>query len=70
MSFIHRFLMFWYDFIVGDDWVVAVGVVVLLALTGLLAQASLHSIAWVLLPVGVVVVLAISLSRAVSSAPD
>ncbi len=70
MRFIHRFLMFWYDFIVGDDWLVAVGVLVLLALTGLLAQMSLHSIAWVLLPVGVVVVLAISLSRAVSSASN
>ena len=26
MNFIKRFLAFWYDFIVGDDWVVAAGV--------------------------------------------
>jgi hypothetical protein len=64
MNFIKRFLAFWYDFIVGDDWVVAAGVVVLLATTGALAHANLHSSAWVLMPVGVVVVLAISLRRA------
>jgi hypothetical protein len=64
MNFIKRFLAFWYDFIVGDDWVVAAGVVVLLAVTGALARANMHSSAWVLMPVGVVVVLAISLRRA------
>ena len=64
MSFIRRFLAFWYDFIVGDDWVVAAGVVVLLAATGVLAHANLNTSAWVLMPVGVVVVLTISLRRA------
>ena len=64
MSFLKRFVAFWYDFIVGDDWVVAAGVVVLLVATGALAHANLHSSAWVLMPVGVVFVLAISLRRA------
>ena len=64
MNFIKRFLAFWYDFIVGDDWVVAVGVVALLTAAGLLAHANLQTSAWVLMPVGVVVVLAISLHRA------
>jgi hypothetical protein len=64
MNFIKRFLAFWYDFIVGDDWVVAAGVVVLLAATGALAHANMSTSAWVLMPVGVVVVLAISLRRA------
>jgi hypothetical protein len=64
MSFIKSFLAFWYDFIIGDDWVVAAGVVVLLAVTGALAHASMHTSAWVLMPVGVVLVLAISLRRA------
>jgi hypothetical protein len=63
MNFIKRFLAFWYDFIVGDDWVVAAGVVVLLAATAALARANMHTSAWVLMPVGVVVVLAISLRR-------
>ena len=64
MTFIKRFLAFWYDFIVGDDWVVAVGVVALLTGAGVLAHANLQTSAWVLMPVGVVVVLAISLRRA------
>jgi hypothetical protein len=64
MTFVKNFLAFWYDFIVGDDWFVAAGVVVLLAVTGALAQANLHTSAWVLMPVGVVVVLALSLRRA------
>ncbi len=36
MNFNNRFLAFWYDFIVGDDWVVAVGVVALLTAAGVL----------------------------------
>jgi len=64
MNFIKRFLAFWYDFIVGDDWVVAAGVVVLLAATGALLQANLNTAAWLMMPVGVVLVLAISLRRA------
>ena len=70
MNFIRRFLAFWYDFIVGDDWVVAVGVVVLLAAAGVLAHMNLHTTAWVLMPVGVVAVLAISLRRATASRSD
>jgi hypothetical protein len=61
------FLAFWYDFIVGDDWVVAAGVVVLLAAAGVLAHAHQSTTAWMLMPVGVVVVLAISLRRAFSA---
>ena len=64
MNYINRFLAFWYDFVVGDDWVVAAGVAVLLAGTGVLAQANMNTIAWLLMPVGVVVLLAISLRRA------
>jgi len=33
MNFIKRFLAFWYDFIVGDDWIVAAGVVLVLAIS-------------------------------------
>lgn len=66
MSFVRRFLAFWYDFVVGDDWVVAVSVVVLLVAAGALAHANLHASAWVLMPVGVVIALAISLRRAVT----
>jgi hypothetical protein len=57
------FLRFWYDFIVGDDWTIAVGVVVALTVTTLLAHNGMKS-AWWLLPVVVTVGLTASLLRA------
>jgi hypothetical protein len=62
---IRGFAAFWYDFIVGDDWVLAVGVLVALALTAGAAGSSLGAGAWLLLPLLAVLVLAISLWRAV-----
>jgi hypothetical protein len=54
---------FWWDFIVGDDWRIAAGIVVALAGTAGLHAAGVP--AWWLVPVGVVVVLGLSLWRAV-----
>lgn len=62
MGFINSFARFWYDFIIGDDWRVAVAVVVALALAALLAHA--HVAAWPLLPVVVILILGASLWRA------
>jgi hypothetical protein len=59
---IMRFLHFWYDFVVGDDWTVAVGVVIALVVTALLAGAGIA--AWWLLPVAVVLLLGLSLRKA------
>jgi len=53
---------FWYDFVVGDDWVVAVVVVAALAGTYLLSHAGVT--AWWLLPACIAVVLPVSLWRA------
>lgn len=53
---------FWWDFLVGDDWLVAAGVVATLALTAVVAETSLP--AWWLLPLGVAIVLWWSLRRA------
>jgi len=61
MHYLMNFLRFWYDFIVGDDWTIAAGVVIALAITGLLVQRALD--AWWLMPVAVVVLLAASLWR-------
>jgi len=61
MGWIKGFVRFWYDFIIGDDWTVAVGVVIGLALTALLADLGVA--AWWLLPLAVVALLAISLWR-------
>jgi len=62
MRTLRAFLSFWYDFIVGDDATIAVGVVVALAATAILAW--LHVPAWWLLPAAVVVLLGLSLRRA------
>lgn len=40
MSFVRGFLYFWYDFLVGDAWDIAVGVVVVLALIALIARIA------------------------------
>ena len=61
MKYIKAFFLFWYEFIVGDDWVVAVGIVLALFGTDRLKRSGINS--WWLTPVGVVALLAISLWR-------
>ena len=61
MKYIIGFFQFWYDFIVGDDWTIAAGVVIALALTALLARGNVA--AWWLLPVAVALGLTASLWR-------
>jgi hypothetical protein len=61
MTTLKHFLHFWYDFIIGDDWMMAAGVVLALALSAGLARRDLH--AWWVLPVAVVVLLMASLWR-------
>jgi hypothetical protein len=63
MTFVKRFLAFWYDFIIGDDWSIAVGVAIALGLTRVLVQLGLNP--WWLMPLAVTVALAISLRREV-----
>lgn len=50
---------FWWDFVVGDDWRIAAGVVVALAATVGLVRAKVP--AWWLLPVAALGMLAVSL---------
>ena len=57
------FLLAIWRFVAGDDWLVALGVVLALALTALLATTSVP--AWWLTPVAVLALLAHSLWRAV-----
>ena len=57
-----RFALFWWNFLVGDDWLVAVGIAVAFGLTALLAATSVP--AWWLLPLAVAAVLWVSLRRA------
>lgn len=61
MRYLGAFLRFWYDFIIGDDWVIAVGVVAALGLTALIADRGIT--AWWVMPVAVVALLTASLRR-------
>ena len=61
MALLGRFFAFWYDFIVGDDWVLAVGVVVLLVLAAMIARSEASALAWLVMPLGVVLILCVSL---------
>ena len=63
MKRLKAFGAFWYDFVVGDDWRVAVGVVLALALTFLLARVTTVAVWW-LVPVAVLVLLPTSIYRA------
>jgi hypothetical protein len=57
-----RFGHFWWDFVVGDDWRVAVGIALALGVTAILATA--WASAWIVLPLAVAAVLWMSLRRA------
>ncbi|HEY3834889.1 MAG TPA: hypothetical protein VGO03_21550 [Acidimicrobiia bacterium] len=61
MKRLKAFGYFWYDFVIGDDWRIAVSVVLLLTVTGLLARRWNP---WPLLPLGVALTLMWSLRRA------
>jgi hypothetical protein len=62
MQRLRAFAAFWYDFVVGDDWLIAVGVVISLALTYALSRAAVP--AWWLPPLSLVLLLPLSLWRA------
>ena len=55
MTWLRRFVTFWYDFIVGDDWRVALAVVAALAVTYLVHRTGAP--AWWILPATVAIVL-------------
>jgi membrane protein implicated in regulation of membrane protease activity len=68
MRWVIAFLRFWYDFIVGDDWLIAVGIAAAIALTALIADQGLD--AWWVMPLAVIALLAGSLRRALRKASD
>lgn len=49
-----------WDFVVGDDWLAAAGVVLALALTALLSE---RESAWYVMPIAVALLLALSIWR-------
>jgi hypothetical protein len=58
---IEAFFRYWYEFVVGDDWRVAVGVAVGLGLTALLAAFDIA--AWWLMPLAAIALLFLSTWR-------
>jgi hypothetical protein len=64
MKYVRAFGRFWWDFIVGDDWVSAAGIVVAIGITALLVDQGVN--AWWLMPSAVAVILWVSLRRAVN----
>ena len=62
LSWIVGFGRFWYHFIIGDDWTMAVAVAVGLIVTAVLNARGI--LAWWLIPLIVIAMLGISLRRA------
>ena len=63
MNRLSAFGLFWWDFVVGDDWRVAAGIAVALGATALVADTDVS--AWWVLPLLVALVLASSIRRAI-----
>ncbi|HZD86373.1 MAG TPA: hypothetical protein VE088_00030 [Gaiellaceae bacterium] len=65
MNGLRGFGRFWWDFVVGDDWLVAALVTVAIGATA--AVAATGAAAWWLLPLAAPLVLYVSLRRAISA---
>ena len=59
------FAAFWYDFLIGDDWRVAVGVVLALAVTAAVSRTNVSC--WWIVPAAVVLLLPGTVWRATRS---
>jgi hypothetical protein len=57
---LRQFGRFWYDFLIGDDWVAAAGVAIALGITALVSPQ--HN-PWWFLPVAIAGVLVVSVRR-------
>lgn len=66
-EYARRFLRFWSEFLIGDDWTLGAGVVVVLALAAAAEISPIEPFAWLLAAVGVLLVLAVSVWRAARS---
>jgi hypothetical protein len=62
MTRIQAFALAVWEFVVGDDWRTAIGVVVALGLTAILAAVGIS--AWWVMPLAILGLLALSIRRA------
>jgi len=65
MKHIAAFGRFWWSFVIGDDWLAAVGIAIAIGATAAVAAGGVA--AWWLLPLATVVVLYASLRRAIAA---
>jgi uncharacterized membrane protein len=65
MARLKSFGAFWYDFVIGDDWRVAAGVIVAFLATWGVSTAT--GAAWWVTPAVIVVLLPVTLWRAVAT---
>ena len=65
MTRLRAFAAFFYDFVIGDDPLIALAIVVALAITALVAANGVA--AWWILPAAVMAALSASLARATRS---
>ena len=63
MKWLAQFGRFWYDFLVGDDWRLAVGVVITISGVFVVAHHGVNW--WWLLPIAVALILVISVTHEV-----
>jgi hypothetical protein len=66
VRYVVAFLRFWYEFVVGDDWRVAVSIVAAIGLTAALVSWGVN--AWWVMPIAVVLALYASLRRTTATA--
>jgi hypothetical protein len=65
---IRAFGAFWYDFVIGDDWRVALGVAVAFAITFAVSRATDVAVWWIIVA-AVAILLPVSIRRATQHAP-
>jgi repressor of nif and glnA expression len=69
MKYVKAFGQFWYDFIIGDDWKIAVAVVCALGVTLVLLKAGLFSDPVLTTVGGLLVVVLFAVSIAIDVRP-
>ena len=69
MKFLKSFGQFWYDFIIGDDWKIAVAVVLALGAVLLELRLGLFGDAGLALFGGITIVIAFAISLAIDVRP-
>jgi hypothetical protein len=66
VRYLAGFGRFWWNFVVGDDWMAAAGIVIAIGATAALAASGIA--VWWVMPLAVAVILYVSLRRAAGKA--